>query len=259
MHHQSLLDSNYQVTLCACFNMNAQTFKRKIETEAERALEQLDSDEFLRAAAGGEPTTQTLLETAAASEHAAAITFETWISDESDTDVKIAFESVVEQERTHYDRVTAAMDAIIKSDGDSSNSSGGYDIDQKVHTQEPPGPMHAYLRERETTIQRIASGMVGRPLASLRTHAQLISFFESHSGTSVDNSGGDIVPEAQENPAAALFTDLFEETEKVLDDGLELLTTRCTTEVDRNAAIAVATYTIRLAADDTRDMLASMS
>jgi len=92
--------------------MNAQTLKREIETEAASALRQLDSDEFLRAAAGGEPTTQALLETAAASEHAAAMTFETWIQTESDTNAQAAFERVAEQEHTHYDRVTTVMDAI---------------------------------------------------------------------------------------------------------------------------------------------------
>jgi hypothetical protein len=251
--------------------MNAQTLKREIETEAASALRQLDSDEFLRAAAGGEPTTQALLETAAASEHAAAMTFETWIQTESDTNAQAAFERVAEQEHTHYDRVTTVMDAIgvggtdtdgngnSNSNSNSNSGTGGDDTNAETHTQDAPGPMHAYLRGRETTIQRIASGMVGRPLASLQTHARLISYFESHSEIPDNTPHTETVPETQDNPAASLFRDLFDETEDVLDNGLELLTTQCTVESDWDAAIAVATYTIRLAADDTRDALAGMS
>ena len=244
--------------------MNAQTLKREIETEAESALRQLDSNEFLRAAAGGEPTAQALLEAAAASERAAAVTFETWTQTESDADAKAAFENVVEQERTHHDRVTAAIDTIVSTNNYSSSSgsgdgNGNYDANLEAQTQEAPGPMHAYLRGRETTLQRIASGMVGRPLASLQTHSRLISYFESHSDITANASHDESIPETEHNPAVTLFYDLFDETEKVLADGLDLLTTRCTTESDWDAAIAVATYTIRLAADDTRDALAGMS
>lgn len=238
--------------------MNAQTLKREIEIEAESALRQLDSNEFLRAAAGGEPTAQALLEAAAASEHAAAMTFETWTQTESDADAKAAFENVVEQERTHHDRVTTAIDTIVNTNNYSSGS-GNHDANPEAQTQEAPGPMHAYLRGRETTLQRIASGMIGRPLASLQTHSRLISYFESHSDITANASHDESIPETEHNPAVTLFYDLFDETEKVLTDGLDLLTTRCTTESDWDAAIAVATYTIRLAADDTRDALAGMS
>jgi hypothetical protein len=102
--------------------------------------------------------------------------------------------------------------------------------------------MHAYLRGREDTVERVASGMVGRPLVSLRTHTQIIGFF---------------VNEADES-SADLFRDLKSETAAVIDDGVDLLDDRCEGDDDWERARMVAEYTIQVAYDDYADGLTEM-
>jgi len=201
----------------------------RLESEYAAELELLGSTRFLTAASGGEPTATALLDAAAESEHAARETFSEWAAEAADTadaDARAAFEAVVDQESEHRSRVAAELDGWTPDSG-------------------PPGPMHAYLRGRSTTIERVAGGMVGRPLASLRTHARLVDFFERRET-------------AESDRRAALFSDLRAETEGTLEDGVELLAARCRTEADWETAVLVAGYTIRLARDDTADALRSL-
>jgi hypothetical protein len=201
-------------------------FRTRLEAERSGELALLGSGLLRTAAAGGEPTPRSLLVAAAESEHAARTTFAAWVADEDDDGARRAFESVVDQETEHRERVAAELDGWTPETG-------------------PPGPMHAYLRGREATIERIAGGMVGRPLVSLRTHAQLIDFFEG------ERDGADA------DRRAALFRDLRAETAGTLEDGLTLLGERCGEEGWETAEL-VAGYTIRLAYDDTADALRSL-
>ncbi|WP_049985426.1 hypothetical protein [Halobellus rufus] len=198
----------------------------RLESTYADELALLGSRRFLTAAAGGEPTAPALLDAAAESEHAARETFTEWAADAADHEARAAFESVVQQETEHRSRVAAELDEWTPEEG-------------------PPGPMHAYLRGRETTIERVAGGMVGRPLASLRTHARLVEFFERRETASAERR-------------AALFADLRAETAGTLEDGLTVLAARCETDADWNTAELVAGYTIRLAYDDTADALRSL-
>ncbi|MFD1684977.1 rubrerythrin family protein [Halobellus litoreus] len=197
-----------------------------LESERSEELALLGSERFRTAAAGGEPTARALLVAAAESEAAARATFAEWVTDEGDPGARTAFESVVDQETEHRERVAAELDEWTPEDG-------------------APGPMHAYLRGREATVERVAGGMVGRPLVSLRTHAQLIEFFERRETDAADRR-------------AALFRDLRAETAGTLDDGLTLLAERCESETAWETAELVAGYTIRLAHDDTADALRSL-
>jgi len=206
--------------------MDGETLRRRLEADESAALSLLGSARFLRAAAGGDPAPGPLLDAAAESEHAALETVRGWADDEPDPGARAAFESVAEQERGHRERVAAELDGW-EPDG------GG------------PGPMHAYLRGRDTTAQRIAGGMVGRPLVTLRTHARLIAFFDARAGDAAARR-------------ADLFRDLRAETAWTLDDGLALLDERCRSDEEWETARAVASYTIRVAADDTADALRSL-
>ena len=201
--------------------------RTRLESDYAGELALLGSDRFRTAAAGGTPSPETLLAAAAESERAARVTFAEWAADESDDGARDAFESVVEQETEHRERVAAELDGWAPEDGG-------------------PGPMHAYLRGREATVERIAGGMVGRPLVSLRTHAQLIDFFER------EREEGDASARR-----ASLFRDLRAETAGTLEEGLALLGERCG-DGEWETAELVAGYTIRLAHDDTADALRSL-
>ncbi|MGM0591834.1 MAG: rubrerythrin family protein [Halobacteriota archaeon] len=203
--------------------MDGPTFRDAVESAKATQLDRLGSSKLLVALTGAELDANHVLEVAAHSEHAAVETFEAWADSESDDEVRAAFEAVAAQETDHRRRVLDAID-----DG-SFEPEGG-------------GPMHSYLQGRTDTVERVAGGMVGRPLVSLRTHTQLISFFVN----------------AAEESRADLFRDLKTETAGVIDDGLALLEDRCEPGEDWERAQMVAEYVIQVAYDDYADALESM-
>jgi hypothetical protein len=202
--------------------MDGDTFRESVEESKATQLDRLGSSKLLVALTEARIERERVLEVAAHSEHAARETFRAWAADEPHDGARAAFEAVAEQEDTHLERVLAALGADLDlADG---------------------GPMHAYLRGREDTIERVASGMVGRPLVSLRTHTQIIGFF---------------VNEADES-TADLFRDLKSETADVIDDGILLLDDLCEDEDDWERAGMVAEYVIQVAYDDYADSLTGM-
>ncbi|ELZ98940.1 hypothetical protein C440_01250 [Haloferax mucosum ATCC BAA-1512] len=203
--------------------MNAETFRDSIETAKQTELDRLGSSKLLLALTEADLSEPAVLRAAAFSEHAACETFRTWAESETDERAKTAFETTAEQEATHLDRVLDALDD---------------DID----LPDEPGPMHAYLRGRDDTIERIAAGMVGRGLVSLRTHTQVIGFFINEA----DRQGAD------------LFRELKSETEDTLDTGLDLLDELCESDDDWERAKMVAEYVVQIAYDDYADGLANL-
>ncbi|WP_121821891.1 rubrerythrin family protein [Halostella salina] len=202
--------------------MNAADLRDAVEDDKRTELDRIGSSKFLIAATEADLEEEPVLRAAANSEHAAAETFAAWADDEDDDAAADAFAAVAEQEREHYDRVGDLLpDDFEPADG---------------------GPMHAYLRDREDTVARVAGGLVGRPLVSVRSHTQVISFF---------------VNEADE-ATANLFRELKTETNEELDRGLELLDDICETEDDWDRAQSVAGYTIQVAYDDYADALTEL-
>jgi len=101
--------------------------------------------------------------------------------------------------------------------------------------------MHAYLRAREDTVERIATGLVARPLVSVRAHAQVVGFF-------VDEADGELTD---------LFRALEADTEAVVEVGTTLLEERCgDDEAAWDRASATAAYLVQVAYDDYVDALA---
>jgi hypothetical protein len=202
--------------------MDGDTFRETVEGSKRTQLDRLGSSKLLIALTDARIERERVLEVAAHSEHAARETFRAWADDEPHEGARAAFETVAEQEDEHLQRVLSALGEEIElADG---------------------GPMHAYLRGREETVERVASGMVGRPLVSLRTHTQIVGFF---------------VNEADE-ASADLFRDLKSETAAVIDDGADLLDDYCDDEDDWERARMVAEYTIQVAYDDYADALTEM-
>ncbi|WP_251343152.1 rubrerythrin family protein [Haloplanus halophilus] len=197
--------------------MDAADLRARIEADYAEALDLLGSRDLLVALSGGEPRSEPLLRAAAASEYAARETFREWADTAADDALRETYAAVAAREDDHLRRVRECLD------------------EPRGHPPDGPGPMHAYLRGREEPIHRVAGGMVGRTLVSLRTHGALLDFFE---GRDAD--------------AEALLRALRAETADCLDDGLDVLDARAGGE-DWDAALAVAGYTVRLAADDLRD------
>jgi hypothetical protein len=205
--------------------MDGSQFRGAIEEAKGTQLGRLGSSQLLVALTDATLEAEAVLEVAAHSEHAARETFRAWAADEPDEAVQETFERVADQEDDHLARVLDAMD-----DPDA------------FEPDDEPGPMHAYLRGREETIDRVAGGMVGRPLVSVRTHTQVVSFF---------------VNEADER-RADLFRDLKADTEALLDEAAGLLDERCEDEADWDRAASVAEYVVQVAYDDYADALTGM-
>jgi hypothetical protein len=203
--------------------MDGPAFREAVTDATATELDRLGSNKLLVALTGADLTTEAVLRTAAHSEAAARETFRSW-ADEENPAAREAFERTAAREADHYERVLGALE-----DPDFEPAGGD------------GGPMHAYLRAREDTVERVAAGMVGRGLVSLRTHAQVVGFF---------------VNEA--DPIRAdLFRDLRAETEDTLERGLSLLETLCDDE-DWERARMVAEYVVQVAYDDYADALGEM-
>jgi hypothetical protein len=200
--------------------MDGETLRSAVETDKETELARLGSQQLLVALTDADLTRERVLDVAAASEHAARETFRGWADDEANAAAREAFAAVADQEADHLRSVRAELD-------------GDWEADDE------PGPMHGYLRGRDETVERIAGGMVGRPLVSHRTYNQLIGFF---------------VNEADEATADVL-RDLKAETAETLTGGLSLLESTYEDEAAWETARSVAGYTIQLAYDDYADAL----
>jgi hypothetical protein len=202
--------------------MNGEKFREQLAAETATQLDRLGSNKLLVALTDADLTRRRVLRAAADSEHAARETFRRWADDEPEPAARDAFQDVAEQEDRHRDRVLDALEEPYEpADG---------------------GMLHTYLREREDTVERIATGMVARPLVSLRTHTQVISFF---------------INEPEES-TADLFRDLRAETDAVIDDALPLLDQHCTGEDEWERAQMVGAYTIQIAYDEYADSLAEL-
>ncbi|SFL62006.1 hypothetical protein SAMN04487950_4409 [Halogranum rubrum] len=203
--------------------MDADSFLDAVEQSKATPLSRLASNNLLVALTDADLEVPVVLRVAANSENAARNTFHEWAESETNDEVREAFEHVAAQEDEHYERVVSEMD-----DTDFDPVDGG--------------AMHSYLRGRDDTVERLAAGLVGRGLVSVRSHTQIVSFF---------------VNEADET-RANLFRDLKRETQEEIDLGLELLDDVCADDEDWQRAQMVAEYVIQLAYDDYADSLRGM-
>ena len=127
-----------------------QTIRETNETE----LSRLGSSKSLFADTGGEMESAAVLEAAATAEYHAAATYDSWAETEAGT-VAEAFATTAAEERSHYERVTAELDA---------------------HEPGPVPPIQSSLRDHEETIERLG-GCIGRTLAAEGSKTQITGFF----------------------------------------------------------------------------------
>ena len=202
--------------------MDAERLREEIEAETRTRLDRLGSEKLLVALTGAALDRESVLAVAADAEYAAFETFRAWADDEGSEPAREAFAAVRDQEREHYERVI-----------------------EHLPDHDPPeagGPMHAYLRGLDGSIERVGAGLIGRPLVSTRSHTQVISFFINEADSRM----------------ADLFRDLKTETEAELERGLETLDALCADEDDWDRARATAEYAVQVAYDDYADSLVDM-
>jgi len=198
-----------------------------VETVRERMATELDrlgSEKALVATTEAQLDRARVLEATLAAERRAAATFDAWAEHE-DEDVREAFERVAALERDHADRVAALLDDP-----------------EAVDAAPAPDALHAHLRDLSSTPERVAAGLVARPLVSARSLLQVVNFF---------------VNEADES-AADVIRDLRSETDALVDDGAALLDACCESEADWERAVDAAERTVAVAYEAYAERLRGM-
>jgi len=204
--------------------MDGDTLVETVRDRMATELDRLGSEKALVAATDAQLDRERVLVSALAAERRAAATFDAWATDEADTDAREAFEGVAALEREHADRVAALLD------------------DPNADTAPDPDALHAHLRGLDSTPERVAAGLVGRPLVSDRSLLQVVNFF---------------VNEADE-PAADVIRDLRAETTALVDDGATLLDSCCADDADWERARDAAAETVAVAYEEYAETLQGM-
>jgi hypothetical protein len=176
--------------------MDEEGFVDTVRESRATELDRLGSEKALIAETAASLEPADVLAAAAAAERRAQRTFEAWAENEADGPAHEAFVDAAERERDHYERVVAELD--------------------DPPTAPEPDALHGYLRGLDGAVERVAAGMVGRPLASARTLLQVVNFF---------------VNEA-DRARADLFRELRSDTEAMPAVGAALLAELCESEDD---------------------------
>lgn len=202
--------------------MDAEQFLETIREERATELDRLGSEKSLIAETGAILDPATVLRTAAAGERRAQKTFEQWAADERDEAVSQVFEAIAEREREHYELVMT-------------------DLDDKSVTADVDA-LHEHLRDLDGTVERLAAGMVGRPLVSARTLLQMVNFFINEADTA----------------NADRFRELRRDTETIPPEGAKLLVKHCKTDCAWNIARESATQAIDVTYEEYAETLLEM-
>lgn len=201
--------------------MDASEFIATLRRERSTKLDRLGSDKALVATTSARLDTEPVLDAAARSEARAVETFETWAAEADDERVREAFADAAATERDHYDRVAERLDGEVDAAAD---------------------PLHDHLRGLDDPIERVAAGLVARPLVASRSLLQTINFF---------------VNDADET-TAQLFRDLRSETDAMAEEGAELLEALCESDADWDRALDAASETVDVAYGAYADALEGM-
>lgn len=194
--------------------MDGSEFVDTVRSANDQALDRLGSEKALVATTGANLDRETVLETAAEAEARAAETFQGWAADESDDRAREAFEDAATRERDHRERVVSFGN---------------------LSSPEPePDPLHEHLRGLDDTVDRVAAGLVARPLVASRSLLQVVNFF---------------VNEPDED-AADLFRELRAETDAQVDRGAQVIEIVCGTDGEWDQAATAASETIESAYEE---------
>jgi hypothetical protein len=202
--------------------MDEADFVERVRESNETALKRLGSEKALVATTKASLDRKTVLEQAAAAEARAAATFEAWADDESNEAARTAFADAAEQEREHYDAVCELGD---------------------IEATDPPADaLHRHLRDLDGTVERVAAGLVARPLVASRSLLQVINFFVNEAETT----------------AADAFRDLRSETDEQVETGVDVLASVCESDDDWDRAAQAAGEAIDAAYTEYAETLDEM-
>lgn len=205
--------------------MDAARLRAALEARVGDALSDLGSEAALVALCDGEPSRQAVLRATLAGERAAADTFARWAAAATDDRAGSTFEATAAQERDHARRVAALLEA--GGDGPPDGA--------------PSGPLHAYLRGLDDPLARAGAGLVGRPLASLRTYARVRRWAEA----------------ADDGPLRECFEGLAEDTEASVTAGADLVDATADGPDAFERVLSAAAYAVEVVHDDYADALAA--
>ncbi|MFB6102154.1 MAG: rubrerythrin family protein [Haloplanus sp.] len=205
--------------------MDGDTLVETVTDRMATELNRLGSEKALVAATEAQLARERVLASALVAERRAAETFEQWADTETTPEAESAFERVADTERDHADRVAALM-----TDPDT------------VDADPAPDALHEHLRSLDATPERVAAGLVARPLVSERSLLQVVNFFVNE----VDERTADTVRY------------LRSETEALVDDGAALLDICCERETEWERATEAAERTVAVAYDEYADRLHGM-
>jgi len=202
--------------------MGGSEFVEQVRSVNEANLARLGSEKALVATTAGQLDREAVLAAAVAAEARAAETLDHWVADETDGDARGAFEAERAREREHRDHILEFAD--------------------RSPAEADPDPLHEHLRGLDETVDRVAAGLVARPLVASRSLLQVINFF---------------VNEGDER-AAALFRELRAETDEQVQRGGEVVVAVCASDDDRDRAVAAASAVVDLAYDEYAASLEGM-
>ncbi|MCU4972029.1 rubrerythrin family protein [Halobacteria archaeon AArc-m2/3/4] len=203
---------------------DSESFLETVETENQTPLSRLGSSKSLYAATEGDIDAEPVLRATADAEYAAWQTFASWADDETNDDVREAFETTATEEEGHYETVLEEL---------------GTEADDYDPAETPA--LHNYLRERTETVERLG-GFVGRTLASDRSKDQVVGFFV-----------GDADPQT-----ASLFREFGDDLDDQLERALTLLEAVCESDEDWERAEASASGAIEAAYGEYVEVLEGM-
>jgi rubrerythrin len=182
-----------------------------VREECATELDRLGSEKALVASTAAQLDRERVLAAAAAAEARAHETFTAWADDEGHAAAADAFRDVAATEADHHERVVSLADGAV--------------ADTEVDA------LHDHLRDVAGTPERVAAGLVGRPLVASRSLLQVINFFV--------NEG--------ETAAAETFRDLRSDTDATVERGAALLDEVCGSDAEYERARAAAVAAVEVA------------
>jgi hypothetical protein len=204
--------------------MDGDTLVETLTENRATELDRLGSEKALVATTAARLDRTTVLAATHDAEHRAAETFAAWAADEPHDAARETFDRVAARERDHADRVAGLFEG-------------------EPPTADPdPDALHDHLRGLDGTPERVAAGLVARPLVSDRSLLQVVNFF---------------VNEADE-AAADVVRGLRSETRDLVDDGTALLDTCCDEDDDWDRAAEAADRTVAIAYAEYEEHLTEM-
>lgn len=202
--------------------MNGEKLVASVRKTRGTELDRLGSEKALVAKTAATLEPDAVLATAAATSGRAVETYEEWAASETEERTRSRFADMADRERARYESVVAAM------------------------AGEPDAPgvdaLHEHLRTLDGTVERVAAGLVGRPLVASRLFLQVVNFFINEGDTRNTER----------------FREIRDETDDVVAEGTTLLEAVCVTDEDWERAREAAEEAIGVAYEEYAATLQEM-